>query len=293
MHAVTVLQKCLSSVFSQMHAARARVLLGAVAALLGGRRLILMDRARAGPGAERVRAPLTRLDRLLGNRHLAQARERFYAAMTHWLIRPPRPVMVIDWSDIKVDGSYHLRRAGMPVGGRTRTVLEAIYPERQKNSPRAERQFLRRLQALLPPGVKPIIVTDAGFRAPWFRAVTKLGGDDGGRLRNRPRVQLTEGPEWIANRVLHREARVQPKRFGAARVVQNAPGRCDLVPVRKRRRGRKHLMPRDARAAASAARPNRATANPGCSQPRLPTSVTNGLWRSTPSACGSRSAFGI
>lgn len=248
MHAVTVLQKCLSSVFSQMHAVRARVLLGAVAALLVGRRLILMDLARAWPGAERVRAPLKRLDRLLGNRHLAQERERFYAAMAHWLIRQPRPVIVIDWSDIKVDGSYHLLRAGIPVGGRTLTVLEAIYPERQKNSPRAERQFLRRLQASLPPGVKPIIVTDAGFRAPWFRAVTKLGWDYVGRLRNRTRVRLTEGHEWIANRALHREARIQPTRFGAAHIVQNAPWRCDLVLVRKRRRGRKHLTCRGTRA---------------------------------------------
>lgn len=72
MHAVTVLQKCLASVFIRMHAARARVLLGAVAALLASRRLILMDLARAWPGAERVRAPLKRLDRLLGNGHLGQ-----------------------------------------------------------------------------------------------------------------------------------------------------------------------------------------------------------------------------
>ena len=54
MHAVTVLQKCLADVFERMHAARGRVLLGAVAALLSGRRLILMELARAWPGAERV-----------------------------------------------------------------------------------------------------------------------------------------------------------------------------------------------------------------------------------------------
>jgi hypothetical protein len=241
MHAVTVLPKCLSGVFSQMHAARRRVLLGAVAALLLGRRLILIDLARAWPGAERVRAPLKRLDRLLGNPHLMKESERFYAAMARWLVRSPRPIIVIDWSDLKVDGSLHLLQAGIPVGGRTLSVLEAIYPEAQKHSPRAERAFLRRLQALLPSDVKPIIVTDAGFRAPWFRAVTSLGWDYVGRLRNRTLVELTADAGWVANRSLHRAARTQPRRFRAAQIVRNAPWCCDLVLVRKRRRGRKHL----------------------------------------------------
>ena len=227
MHAVSVLQKCLSSVFHPMHAARRRVLLGAVAALLMSRRLILMELARAWPGASQVRAPLKRLDRLLGNAHLANEAEPCYAAMARWLVRGSRPIIVIDWSDLKPDGSLHLLRAGIPVGGRTLTVLEAIYPERQKNSPRAERQFLRRLQALLPSDVKPIIVTDAGFRAPWFRAVTKLGWDYVGRLRNRTLVQLTREAGWIANRSLHGEAQTQPKRWRAARIVRNAPWCCD------------------------------------------------------------------
>lgn len=244
MHAVTVLQKCLADVFQRMHAARGRALLGAVAALLIGRRLILMDLARAWPGAERVRAPLKRLDRLLGNAHLAEEAERCYAAMARWLVRGLRPIIVIDWSDLKADGSWHLLRAGIPVGGRTLTVFEAVYPERQKNSPRVERQFLRRLKTLLPPGVKPIIVTDAGFRTPWLRQVRKLGWDYVGRVRHRTHVQLVKGGEWIARRALHAQARTQPKRFPAAHIVRNTPWPCDLVLVRKHRRGRQALTRR-------------------------------------------------
>lgn len=244
MHAVTVLQKCLSSVFRHMHAARRRVLFGAVAALLKGRRLMLMELARHFPGAERVRAPLKRLDRLLNNPHLAREAEPLYGAMARWLIRHPRPVIVIDWSDLKIDGSLHLLRAGIPVGGRTLTVLEEIHPERKKNSPRVERAFLKRLKALLPAGLTPIIVTDAGFRAPWFRAVAKLGWDYVGRVRHRTHVQLVEGGKWIANRALHSQARPAPKRFAAAYIVRNAPWRCDLVLVRKPHRGRKALTRR-------------------------------------------------
>jgi hypothetical protein len=67
MRATEVLQKCLSGALDPMHALRRRVLLHAVEAVLRGRRLTLIDLARAWPDAERIRAPLKALDRLLGN----------------------------------------------------------------------------------------------------------------------------------------------------------------------------------------------------------------------------------
>lgn len=241
MHAVTVLQKCLPDVFNQMHASRCRVLLGAVAALLMGRRLILMELARHFPGAERVRAPLKRMDRLLNNQHLAGEAERLYGGIARWLIRSLRPVIIIDWSDLKPDGSLHLLRAGIPVGGRTLTVLEEIHPERRKNSPRVEWAFLKRLKTLLPPEITPIIITDAGFRAPWFRAVTRLGWDYVGRVRHRIQVQLNDDGAWMDSCALYAKAKSQPKRFRAAHIVRYMPWPCDLVLVQKSRRGRKAL----------------------------------------------------
>lgn len=242
MHAVTVLQKCLADVFDAMHAARRRVLLGAVAALLLSRRLILIELARAWPGAERVRAPLKRLDRLLGNRHLQAEIAPLYAAMARWVIAgTAQPVIIVDWSDVKADGRWHLLRAGVPVGGRTVTLFEAIYPEREKNAPRVERAFLGRLQALLPAGVKPIVVTDAGFRTPWFRSVAALGWDYVGRLRNRTLVRLSPRGPWVANRTLHTTATARAQRLRDAWISQKTPWACDLVLVKRaRRRGRTH-----------------------------------------------------
>ena len=152
MHATTVLQKCLGGVFEPMHAARRRTLLGAVTAMLNSRQLILMELARAWPGAERVRAPLKRLDRLLGNPYLTGEAPRCYAAMARWLVRTSQPIVVVDWSELKADGRWQLLRAGIPVGSRTLTVLEAVYPEQEKNTPRVERQFLERLRSVLPQG---------------------------------------------------------------------------------------------------------------------------------------------
>ena len=96
MRATEVLQKCLGDALGSMHALRSRVLLRAVEATIHGRRLTLMDLARAWPHAERVRAPLKALDRLLGNRHLHAERSHIYTAMTRWLVRSKQPVIVID-----------------------------------------------------------------------------------------------------------------------------------------------------------------------------------------------------
>src|SRR5712671_928755 len=240
MHAAaSVLQKCLPSVFDRMHAVRARALVGAVQALLCSRRLILMDLARAWPGAERVRAPLKCLDRLLSNRHLAQERETFYAAMLSWLIRQPNPILLIDWSDLHADCRWQLLRAAMPLNGRAFTVFEMVFPESMKGSPRAEKKFLKRLQALLPEGITPIVVTDAGFRAPWLRAVAKLGWYYVGRLRGRTRIRC--GGEWFDHRDLHKIIRATPQRMHSVQIVQSNPYLLDLVLYRKPRRGRVRL----------------------------------------------------
>jgi hypothetical protein len=96
MRATQVLQKCLSGALSSMHLLGQRVLLKATEALIAGRRLTLMDVARSWPDAERVRAPLKALDRLLGNRHLQIEREWIYAAMARWLAHSEHPVIVIE-----------------------------------------------------------------------------------------------------------------------------------------------------------------------------------------------------
>src|SRR5690242_1263627 len=110
MHARTVLQKCFADVFMQMHAVRVQALGNAVTALLQCRRLVLMELARAWPGAERVRAPLKCLDRLLSNPHLQRERTALYAHMVRWLVRSPQPVIVVDWSTLNAEESLHLLR---------------------------------------------------------------------------------------------------------------------------------------------------------------------------------------
>jgi hypothetical protein len=244
MRATEVLQKCLRDAFGSMHALRRRVLLRAVEAMIHGSRLTLMDLARSWPDAERVRAPLKALDRLLGNRHLHVEREHLYKAMARWLVRNKQPTIVIDWSDLKSDRSWHLLRAAIPVGGRSLPILDMVFPNGQQGSPKAEKQFLQRLAQILTDDVRPILVTDAGFRGPWFRAVEAMGWQWLGRLRNTTYLRPVEVPdepgEWVTCKAMYALAARGPRDFGSMDIARSNPLTARVVLHAKPPKGRKH-----------------------------------------------------
>lgn len=263
MRAIEVLQKCLGDALQPMHALRRRVLLHAVEALISGHRLTLIDVARAWPNAERIRAPLKALDRLLSNRHLHVERESIHAAMARWLLRGPHPVIVLDWSDLKANRPWHLLRAAVPVGGRTLTILDIVFPDGQQGSPAAEKYFLRRLATLVPQGSRPLLVTDAGFRAPWFRAVEAMGWYWLGRLRHRTLVKPVDAadtPEtWVPCRALYALAGTRPRDLGLMDTVRARPWRCRVVvhakpPKGRQQRNRQGLPSRTKKSKENAAR---------------------------------------
>ncbi len=241
MHACAVLQRILRPVIARLDARNARNLFLAVEALIRGRRLTLMELARHWPGAERVRAPLKRLDRLLGNAAVQAARADFYKTAMRSLLHGPHPVLIIDWSELKSDGRWHLLRAGLVAQGRTLTVYEEVHPEAKKHSRQVQTAFLRRLKQLLPEAVRPILVTDAGFRVPWFRAVEAIGWHWVGRVRDRARLRRLEAAgksAWFPCKSLYPMATAQARSLGRFALTESNPLAVRLVRVRRPRRGR-------------------------------------------------------
>lgn len=141
------------------------------------------------------------------------------------------------------------RRAAVPIGGRTLPVLDMVFPGKEQGTPAAEKRFLRRLQTLVPPSVRPVLVTDAGFRTPWFRAVSEMGWYWAGRLRHTTLVKPVDIPnrneEWVPCRALHVLASAVPRDMGLMDTVRGAPWICRLVVYAKAGRGRKHRNRRD------------------------------------------------
>lgn len=103
---------------------------------------------------------------------------------------------------------------------------------------------MRQLSALIPSSVRPVLVTDAGFRTPWFRAVSAMGWYWLGRLRGRTQVKPQDSPnhasEWVDSRQLHALASAQPQELPPMQANRSDPLDCRLVVYAKKRQGRRH-----------------------------------------------------
>lgn len=197
MHALVIVQQLLRTRCPHIHAARLSVILAVVGAAVRSRRLALTELGRAVIGPARVKHSIKRVDRLLGNRHLAGERIELYRTLACRMVGvDEEPVIIVDWSDLSADRRWQLLRAAVPVGGRALTLYKEIHPLAHFANPRVHRTFLARLKGLLPEGAKPILITDAGFRAPWFKAVNRLGWHCIGRIRNRTYLRARGTAPW-------------------------------------------------------------------------------------------------
>src|SRR5215208_7341839 len=202
MHAspvVPLLRRWLRRACPAVHAVRATALVAVVEALVLGAKLALTPLGRNLRSAAYPKHSIKRVDRLLGNRRLHAERALIYRALAYWLLAAtPRPVLLIDWADCgsgekgKKKGRWLLLRAAVPLGGRAVPISEAVHPLRRYNSPRTHRRFLAHLRAVLPVSCAPILITDAGFRGPWFREVERYGWDWIGRVRNQIKYRLKD-----------------------------------------------------------------------------------------------------
>ena len=250
MHASTVLpvlpvlHRWLRRACPAIHAARTTAVVKVVEALLWGGKLTLTHLGRNLRSAAFVKHSIKRVDRLLGNRQLHYERLTIYRAIAGWLLAAtPRPILLVDWADCAPGvrrSRWVLLRAAVPLGGRAIPVYEEVHPLRAYNSPRAHRHFLRNLRAVLPATCRPVLVTDAGFRGPWFREVERSGWDWIGRVRNQIKYQLEglESGEWAATKTLYSMATPTPRYVGEASLSRRQSYRCHLYLVRQYRRGR-------------------------------------------------------
>lgn len=234
MHALRIVQQLIRSCCPQIHGVRLAVILAAVGAAVRARRLTLTELGRALVGSARPKHDIKRIDRLLGNRHLAAERCDLYQVLARRVVGAlHEPLIVIDWSDLTPDRRWQLLRAAMPIGGRCLTLYEEIHPLTRFGNPRVHRAFLHKLKALLPDGVKPILITDAGFRAPWFKAVNRLGWQWIGRIRNRTYLRPQGAATWIGCKRLYRHAHARPQALGAYDVVRSNPVTCHLYLIKR------------------------------------------------------------
>jgi hypothetical protein len=150
-----------------------------------------------------------------------------------------QPIIIIDWSDLCPDRSQQLLRAALTLQGRALTLHEEVHPLSRVASLKVHRVLMKRLQTILPSGCRPIFVTDAGFRATWFKLLDSMGYAWIGRIRNRDMVRPCAGEHvWRGCKALYANANCVPRDLGQFQYVRSNPVSCRLVLIKKKARGR-------------------------------------------------------
>lgn len=239
MHATQIVRQLLDHAPVRIHARRLQALCAAVQSLITGGRLTLTALGRSMPSQAHVKHRIKRVNRLLGNRRLHAQRLHLYRPVVCAVIGPKRrPVLLVDWSGVSDDGRYHTLRACVAMKGRALCLYEEVHALAHLGSRKVERDFLKTLKELLPPGCCPIVVTDAGFRVPWCKQVQALGWDWITRIRGRTLFQQQHHGPFLRCKTLWTQATTRARSLGHVTLTKSNPIACRLCWVRSKNKGR-------------------------------------------------------
>lgn len=207
-----------------------------------GKRLSLTGIARNIHSKAKEKHLIRNVDRLLSNSKLQNESNFFYKAICNFLINEnTQPLVNVDWSCVNKRKDWHILRATLVLQGRGFIIYQEVHPRGCENSPKIEKGFLRMLKKIIPDNVKPIIVTDAGFRGTWFKEVETLGFDWIGRIRNKTCYRISEDDNWKYTYDLYNDATSKPKIIKNAELSKSNTLYCSMVLFKKEKKGRKHI----------------------------------------------------
>jgi len=182
------------------------------------------------PGKAQERSNIRKMDRFVSNKHLAKEVVGFYQVMNRYLLPTSKDAWIhVDWTCLSSTHNQYLLRASLTMKGRSIVIYEEAHTKKEENNHSTHKQFLNNLKSILPEGIKPVIVTDAGFRAPWFLHVLSLGWHFVGRLRNKNALFLEDKKEWHLSSALFELATNKPKYAGHALLTEKNKVPVELV----------------------------------------------------------------
>ncbi|WP_394390905.1 IS4 family transposase [Shewanella woodyi] len=150
-----------------------------------------------------------------------------------------RPIILVDWSDLDEYKGHFLLRASLASHGRGLCVYEEIHDIKTKEKPQTHIQFLSNLAKVLDKDCQPIIVSDAGYKTPWFRAILDRGWDFVGRVRL-PNFYSLDDEGWQCITQFYSQATNCPKSY-SGQITRSNPLKCELVIYKQKKKGRKEL----------------------------------------------------
>jgi hypothetical protein len=233
--------KTVQLVTPRMHKVRRSALVCFVNSLLQGNALTVSSIGRGIESNTTDKHSIKRADRMCSNNNLLNESDGIYGAICGlFCSRSFRPIILVDWPDLDEYKRHFLIRASLAFDGRSVTLYEEVHDIKTKEKRATHTLFLSRLKAKLGDRVKPIVVTDAGFKTPWFREVAALEWDFLGRTCHPNFYTLNDGKTWQSITRFYRQATAKPKARSGA-INRTNPLDCRFIIDKQKRQGRKDL----------------------------------------------------
>ena len=240
MNEVVILKKFLTAVTHKMHKVRRAALASCVSSLLNGAKASVTSMGRGISSSAYEKHRIKQADRLLSNKHIHTERISIYRAIyTQYANASSRPIILIDWSDLDTHKGCFLLRASVAFNGRGVAIYQEVHGMSTKEKRCTHKAFLAKLNTIIDDDVKPIIVTDAGYKTTWFREVIALGWDFAGRVR-KPMMYVNQKEDWEHTSELYKRATSQPIGF-TSHICRSQPLACTLVLFKGKNKGRHSL----------------------------------------------------
>jgi hypothetical protein len=215
------------------------ILLQSAETLPSSAHLSLTSIGRSLSSATTVKHNIKRIDRLFSNRTLHNKGVIYFEVIAkHILNDNKRPTIIVDWSGLTRCGEFHMLSANVCVGGRALPILTKSYHESEYLKRKTHENFLLQLSLILPKDCHPIIVTDAGFRNPWFKLVVQKGWDFVGRVRHNTQYRLENIMSWKTIKSLYSLATPTPYYLFKAYLAKENPLKCYFYIYKEKHKNR-------------------------------------------------------
>jgi hypothetical protein len=242
MQAMKLFHKIFKEKLPFVNKTRIRNVVLAAEALINSSKLSLTALGRNISGNCTVRSNIKKIDRLIGNHHLHKESIVFYKEIASMIIvTSSSPWIQVDWTCKCSITNLYILRASLAAKGRSIVLYEEVHPKEYENNNEVHKKFLESLKSILPQNVKPVIITDAGFRTPWFKAIFDLGWDFVGRLRNKNLVRLTTSSDWQLSSSLYEKATTKPTYLGQGIITEKNKFLCSFVLYKEKYKSRQKL----------------------------------------------------
>jgi hypothetical protein len=225
-----------------IHQKRRDTLKACCEALIKGNTLSLTQLGRNITGKAKEGSNIERVNRLLGNPRMHAEIPSLYRVINHLLIEEgSSPWIHVDWSCLSSTTQLYVLRASLSMKGRSFTIYQEVHPKKKENNHETHVHFLNKLKSLLPKNVKPIIVTDAGFKGPWFLKIALMDWYYVGRLRGKISVDIGFTGNWILSETYYEKATTSPSYIGQGLLTQANEIDCHFISYKNFKKNRVKL----------------------------------------------------